>query len=123
MATSTKSLSDHGESESMAQIKTVAWFRKTYPGVKIFAIPNGGRRSPSEALRLKNEGVSAGVPDLFVPEWGLWIEMKKETGGKVSPAQSEWLGYLEEIGHTAIVCPGFDAAKTAICAFSAQQHY
>lgn len=101
----------------MGQIRTVSWFRKTYPGVRIFAIPNGGKRSPSEALRLKNEGVSAGVPDLFVPAWGLWVEMKKEAGGRLSPAQKGWKEYLETLGHTVLVCHGFEAAKAAIAAF------
>jgi hypothetical protein len=43
------------------------------------------------------------VPDLFVPEWGLWIEMKRAKGGKVSKDQKEWLEYLDYCGYTVIV--------------------
>jgi hypothetical protein len=63
---------------------------------------------------LKAEGVQAGVPDLFVPEWLLWVEMKRETGGVVSPAQMDWIAYLESIGHRVIVGRGFEDAKRQI---------
>lgn len=47
----------------------------------IFAIPNGGHRHVATAMRLKAEGVRAGVLDVLcaVPRngWsGLWIEFK-----------------------------------------------
>jgi hypothetical protein len=92
----------------------VSWFRKTYPDTRILAIPNGGIRSASQGANLKAEGVSAGVPDLFVPAWSLWVEMKREKGGTVSPAQKDWIGYLESIGHQVIVGRGFDDAKAQI---------
>jgi hypothetical protein len=92
----------------------VSWFRKTYPDTRILAIPNGGIRSASQGASLKAEGVSAGVPDLFVPEWLLWIEMKREVGGIVSPAQRDWISYLKSIGHLVIIGMGFEDAKQQI---------
>ena len=92
----------------------MSWFRKTYPDTRIFAIPNGGIRSASAGANLKAEGVSAGVPDLVVPAWLLWIEMKRESGGTVSPAQKDWIGYLENIGHQVIMGRGFEDAKAQI---------
>ena len=89
----------------------VQWFRREYPGVRIFAIPNGEQRSPSVACRLKTEGVSRGVPDLFVPAWGLWIEMKRTKGGVVSVEQADWIEYLQGLGYAAVVCRGCDEAK------------
>jgi len=49
------------------------------------AIPNGGKRSRTEAAIMKAEGVYAGAADLFIPlcngKWyGLFIEMKSKTG-------------------------------------------
>ncbi len=80
-----------------------------------FAIPNGGHRAISVAVRLKREGVRAGVVDTF---WalqrknpdggifsGLWIELKRP-GGRVTPEQSQWLtdmtfgGYKTALHHT-----------------------
>ena len=90
-------------SEHVEQREFVSWVRKNYPKIKIFAIPNGGLRAPATAARLKSEGVSAGVPDLFIPALKMFIEMKI-TGGKVSDSQNLWLDYLAGIGYTCCVC-------------------
>ena len=63
---------------------------------------------------LKAEGVQASVPDLFVPAWSLWVEMKRQTGGVVSPDQKDWIQYLQSIGHTVIVGHGFEDAKQQV---------
>jgi hypothetical protein len=101
-------------SEHLEQVRLVSWFRKTYPGVRVFAIPNGGARSTAQGASLKAEGVTPGVPDLFVPEWLLWVELKREKGGIVSPVQRDWIAYLESIGHRVIVGRGFENAKRQI---------
>jgi hypothetical protein len=101
-------------SEHLEQVRLVSWFRREYPNVRIFAIPNGGGRSMSQGVALKSEGVVAGVPDLFVPAWLLWLEMKRETGGVVSPVQRDWIAYLQGIGHTVIIGRGFEDAKRQI---------
>lgn len=102
------------ESEHLQQVRLVSWFRRQYPDTRIFAIPNGGGRSASQGAALKAEGVQAGVPDLFVPAWNLWVEMKREAGGVVSPVQKDWISYLEGIGHRVIVGKGFEDAKRQI---------
>ena len=63
---------------------------------------------------MKAEGVVPGIPDLFVPAWLLWVEMKRESGGVVSPVQEDWIAYLEGIGHTVIIGRGFEDAKRQI---------
>ena len=100
---------EHEEQRQFGQ-----WFRRTFHDVRIFAIPNGGARSAATAGRLKAEGVVSGVPDLFVPAWKLWVEMKRTKGGSVSAEQKDWLQYLEGIGHTTIVCRGCEDAKKQI---------
>ena len=102
------------ESEHLQQVRLVSWFRRSYPNTRIFAIPNGGHRGASQGASLKAEGVTPGVPDLFVPAWLLWLEMKRETGGIVSPVQRDWIQYLEGIGHLVIVGRGFEDAKQQI---------
>jgi hypothetical protein len=104
-------------SEDREQMLFVQWFRRTYPGVRIFAIPNGGHRHPAVAAKLKATGASAGVPDLFIPAWKLWIEMKRVKGGTVSAEQKDWIKYLEEVGYCVKVCKGAEDAKKQIQAF------
>ena len=108
-------------SEHAEQVSLVQWFDKEFPKLRgrLFAIPNGGHRHPAEAARLKLEGVRAGVPDLFLPvpaggKHGLFIEMKREKGGRLSPEQKDWLAHLNEQGYRAEVCKGFEAAKAVI---------
>ena len=97
--------------EHQEQVLFVQWFRRTYPDVRIFAIPNGEARSQSAGARLKAEGVSAGVPDLFIPAWNTWIEMKRSDGGRISAKQKDWWDYLSGIDHQVFVCAGADIAK------------
>ena len=103
--------------EHEAQRKFVMWFRQTIKGVRIFAIPNGGYRGKRQAMQLKAEGVSKGVPDLFCPELFLWIEMKRAKGGIVSADQKDWLEYLESVGYKTMVCRGLADAKAQVVEF------
>lgn len=97
-------------SEHLEQAHLVMWFRRTYPDTLIFAIPNGGMRSKSQAMKLKVEGVVPGIPDLFVPEWRLWIEMKKVKGGVVSKEQQAMIKYLQSVNYCVIVGHGAEDA-------------
>jgi hypothetical protein len=107
-------LTDRIPSEHEEQREVVKWFRQTFDGVRIFAIPNGGARSITTATRLKVEGVSAGVPDLYIPAWKIWVEMKRVKGGVVDKSQKDWHDYLKSIGDRVIVCRGADEAKRMI---------
>ena len=80
----------------------------------LFHIPNGGKRTKSEAVRFRAAGVRSGVPDLFLPcarggYHGLWIEMKA-VGGRVSAEQERWLRELLAAGYLCRVCYGADEA-------------
>lgn len=61
----------------------------------------------------------AGVPDLCIPiaskgKHSLYIELKRLTGGKVSPEQKIVLEALNSLGHLAVVCKGFEEAKKVV---------
>lgn len=103
--------------EHEEQREVVKWFRQSWPSVRIFAIPNGGARNIVTAAKLKAEGVSSGVPDLFVPEWRLWVEMKRIKGGTVSSEQKDWIAYLESVNYWCIVAKGAEDAKAQIQSF------
>lgn len=81
----------------------------------LHASANGGHRHKATAARLKRTGVKAGVPDMFLPVArngynGLFIELKRRKGGRVSPEQKAWLKALNEQGYRAVVCKGADEA-------------
>ena len=85
----------------------------------LFHIPNGGSRGKAEAARFKAEGVKAGVPDLFLPVargpyHGLFIEMKRRSGGRTSEAQRKWIAALAAQGYLATICYGWKEAAELI---------
>ena len=82
-------------------------------------IPNGGKRSKVEAARFKAMGVKPGVPDLLLPVprgkyHGLFIELKRRSGGRVSEHQGAWLCRLAEQGYRVAVCKGWEEARDEI---------
>ena len=88
----------------------------------MYHVPNGGSRNKIEAARLKAQGVKPGVPDICLPVprgkyHGLYIELKRRKGGKISNAQKLWLTALAGQGYKAYVCFGCDEAKKVILAY------
>lgn len=94
--------------------------KRKYPELGLcFHIPNGGSRNLLEAHNLKTQGVKAGVPDLFLPvpsgSWhGLFIELKRQKGGRVSDKQRQWLTDLEKEGYRAELAFGWKDASEII---------
>ena len=87
----------------------------------MFAIPNGGARHIAVAVKLKAEGVKAGVPDLMLPVSrkgynGLFIEMKTEEGSE-QPNQKKWRETLIGNGYLSVVCKGWDSARSEIMGY------
>ena len=94
--------------EAAEQAAFVTWCRLTPGAATIFAIANGGKRRLLEAVRLRNEGVLPGVPDLMLPvacggAHGLFVEMKSATG-TLSAEQSKRLSELAASGYVAAAC-------------------
>lgn len=110
--------------EHAEQVALCDWWRpyaRTHgiPEGLLFAIPNGGRRDKITGARLKAEGVRAGVPDMFlaVPRQnapGLFLELKKQKGGRVSENQKTMHEALSQAGYPVCICWGWDEAKRAI---------
>lgn len=106
------------KSEDTEQINVFSWAewnRQRYPALKLLHhIPNGGSRNKAEAVKLKQMGVRAGVPDLHLPVprgvyCGLYIEMKYDRG-RVERSQKEFLQAAAEAGNFCVVCYGADMA-------------
>ncbi|MBN9004889.1 MAG: VRR-NUC domain-containing protein [Rhizobiales bacterium] len=81
-------------------------------GAVAFAIGNGGKRHPKVAKAMKEEGVTAGVPDIFVihRRQAYFLEMKKPKGCRVSKEQRIMMARLVGAGAICAVAAGLDAA-------------
>lgn len=107
------------EEEQTVVMHWAAMAEGRWPELRLlFHIPNGGKRSKSEAVRFRAAGVRSGVPDLFLPcsrggYHGLWIEMKA-IGGRISREQESWQKDLLEQGYMCAVCYGADEAIETI---------
>lgn len=109
--------------EAQEQTMLMSWAELQsgkYPELKLlYHVPNGGSRNKAEAGRLRAEGVKAGVPDLCLPvarrEYhGLYIELKRQRGGRISDLQAQWLSALSEQGYKTALCCGWEQAAGTI---------
>ena len=106
------------KTESQEQSEFVKWFKATFPGVVLIAIPNGAITGARGKSKLKTQGMAPGTPDIFIPAWRLWIEFKRADGGKLSPEQIEMMAYLRSVGYFCEVAHGSEKGK-GICAYHA----
>lgn len=105
--------------ESDEQIALFKWLRLAFPKLIAFHCPNGGKRSLRTAVRLKKEGVLAGVPDIVIakrcgPYAGMYIELKRRKGGELSKGQREIIAGLREEGYFVVVARGWDEARDGV---------
>ena len=109
---------EHQEQVSLFQ--WAAHMSGKYPELRLmYAIPNGGLRNAVVARKLKAEGVKAGVPDIFLPAarcgyHGLYIEMKRTKGGRLSTEQAQWIADLLNQGYAVYKAEGRVKAKEII---------
>lgn len=98
----------------------VRWFRKEYPHLLIFHVPNGGSRNIIEAKRLKDIGVVAGIPDLIIPIGSccgsfhsLYVELKVGNN-KPTKKQADIHNILASHDNIVQVCSSFEDFKDII---------
>ncbi len=109
-------MSEHDEQTQLFQI--LALYEERYPVLRwIFAIPNGGKRHPATAMKLKQEGVRRGIPDICIPypvdEWaGCYVEMKFGKG-RLTKEQQEFIETFQNT-HKIYVCYSAIEAAHAI---------
>ena len=109
--------------EDEEQIAVMRWAQMSmgrWPELEwLYHIPNGGKRGKIEAARFKAMGVKAGVPDLCLPVprggyHGLYIEMKRREGGKLSKDQKKWIDGLHGNGYCVCRCDGWEQAVAVL---------
>lgn len=117
--------------ESVEQQTLIKWARLArgkYPELDmLYHITNEGKRSVVTGARLKSEGLKPGVPDLCLAvarggAHGLYIEMKRTKGGRVSPQQAAWLEKLAREGYATAICKGWEQARDVIERYLANEH-
>lgn len=105
-------------SEDTEQINVIDWCRwqrREHPELELLHhCPNGGNRNKAEAVKLKQMGVVAGVPDIHLPVpkgiyTGLYIEMKYDKG-RIEQSQRDFLNLAAGYGNYCVVCYGADEA-------------
>ena len=108
------------DAEQMALFRWAELQAGKYPELRLlFHIPNGGSRGKAEAGRFRAMGVKAGVPDLFLPVarqgmHGLFIELKRQKGSRLSKEQKIWGSALYMQGYAAHICFGWENAMRVI---------
>lgn len=117
-------------SEHDEQVQFIRLVEVTFPpevAALLFAIPNGGARHIKTARELKAEGVRSGVPDMFFAYprsgySGLFIEMKRRHGGRVSEAQTAYIEALRGKGYKVEVCKGCDEAYSELVKYLGREN-
>lgn len=77
--------------------------------LKVFHFPPG-RRGGFEGGFLKMMGVKSGVPDLFIPDRFLWVEIKR-IGGRLSKDQIKFRDERVKYGYSFITGYGYIDTK------------
>jgi len=106
--------------EHAEQVAFVARCRRE--NIFVFSIPNGVQINEDEddkkfakipkydkyaqINKLKAEGMCPGAPDLFIPQYKLFIEMKRRDGGVVSESQKKVHKILRQLDYKVEVCAG-----------------
>jgi hypothetical protein len=113
--------------EQMTLFSWAAMQSGKYPELNLlYHVPNGGSRHKAEAGRLRAQGVKSGVPDLCLPvargtNHGLYIELKRQRGGRISEEQVRWINGLLKQGYAAAVCKGWQEAANVITDYLRQK--
>ena len=99
--------------ESWEQQSLVAELERLEPGILMEINPAAGMKlSKQMAARVKQLGYQAGTLDIFLPEHRVYIELKRQSGGRLSPEQKKRIPRLEAAGYRVIVAKGaVDALK------------
>lgn len=105
--------------EKDEQIALFDWAQYRTDLQRMFHITNEGRRSVQHTMSLLRQGMKPGVPDNMLPlarggYHGLFIELKRSSGGRLSPEQKDWQAALLEEGYAVAVCKGFEEARETI---------
>ncbi len=106
--------------ENEDQIKLSCWLNSK--NIRHNANANGAKRTIQAGRKLKAMGMSPGFPDIEIPiprgkYSGLYIELKRVKGGRLSTEQRDWLVFLRSNNYYAEVAYGFHEAVEIVCTY------
>tara|TARA_R110000824_G_scaffold98978_1_gene235861 strand:- start:104 stop:466 length:363 start_codon:yes stop_codon:yes gene_type:complete len=104
--------------EQQLQESFVKYIALKYPKIRYCASLGGIRTSMKQAIKAKNGGYVAGMPDIQVMSarggfHALFIELKTNKG-RATKQQKEWIIDLVAAGYYAEVCKGIDQAMDCL---------
>jgi hypothetical protein len=82
-------------------------------------ITNDGTANIVRGVSSKKQGLRKGVSDYLLAypvgkKHGLWIELKRQTGSRISPEQLIWLERMRDVGYEAGIAYGWEHAVRLI---------
>lgn len=98
----------------------VQWFELVHPKIELIHIANGElrdsnrQRAMMRGRKLKRMGVKKGVWDIFMPGVFLWVEMKRQKGGRLTPEQRAFKERREAEGYVCLVANGWLDGKEKV---------
>ena len=93
--------------ESWEQQSLVAELDRLEPGILMEINPAAGMKLDKRmSAAVKTLGYQAGTLDIFLPEYRVYIELKRQKGGSLSPEQKARIPRLESAGYRVIVARG-----------------
>lgn len=99
---------NHTPLEEEEQAVVVQWLE--YKNVKFSSIPNSTwTPSIKQKVRNKKQGLRPGLPDLLIihDKKMLFVEMKRRSGGILSPFQRDWIEKINTVPNCqAVVAKG-----------------
>lgn len=110
--------SEHAEQVSIFRLAQL--YSRQWPELRFLqGSMNGVRLTIGQAVRAKAAGMKKGVPDIFLPikrgnYSGLFVELKRVSGGRIEPEQKLWAAMLTSQGYQHHFCKGCDAAWKVI---------
>lgn len=112
--------------EHQEQCTLVEWME--YQGLKFTAIPNSTyTKSWKQKVKNTQSGLRPGLPDLLIiipidksrtcKAEMVFIELKRQKGGKTSESQKEWIEAINGAGVAAHICKGCDEAIEVLSSY------
>jgi hypothetical protein len=102
--------------EKTIHVSVYEWLCLVLPGALIWHVPNGGKREPREAAKLKKMGVVPGATDLMILAAGyplLCLEIKTQAG-RLTADQHDFHLRVRKNGGKVSTVRGIDEARAAL---------